>query len=534
MYIIKNLLRFICAVAILAGCSGTNNRWYSEYDKASVSTPSQLQYGSFSAGMYGTDSTESIAVLLPTSGPNASVGKSIRPAIEAAAMQFAGSGTRLDFYDTGSGDVTQTIRSAIASNPGIIIGPVFAQNARILRDIKPSDVPALAFTSDISAVGDGVFSMAVMPMNTIESAIQEIRARGGSNFIIIAPDNTSGRTMAGAAKSMTGIYNIKNTGVFYYNERDTESIKSSAMAATMYTARNAANTRAKEILSDILNKESLSATERSSVARQLENINRTDTLGKLPYDSVLFLGNGDDTKSLVSFMRYYGLGTRDAVFYGTPLWEESDIASDVAMTGSVFATLPEIPNEFLTMYEGATGTPANRMAAIGYDATILALGAVHARDNIASYLMNPSGYIGINGLFRLRPSGSNERATQIVRLNGDGTTTVVKKTASAFTVPIYNTATNYIAPAEPMALASSGVNPLNYINIPERLRGKYRAKTYGANHTSANTANTDLAFSSVTVLPNNNNDFSITAENYSPVPLENVSRTYIDSVEISE
>jgi hypothetical protein len=85
-----------------------------------------------------------------------------------------------------------------------------------------------------------------------------------------------------------------------------------------------------------------------------------------------------------------------------------------------------------------------------------------------------------------------------------------------------------------MALASSGVNPLNYINIPERLRGKYRAKTYGANHTSANTANTDLAFSSVTVLPNNNNDFSITAENYSPVPLENVSRTYIDSVEISE
>ena len=80
MYIIKNLLRFICAAAILAGCSGTNNRWYSEYDKASVSTPSQLQYGSFSAGMYGTDSTESIAVLLPTSGPNASVGKSIRPA----------------------------------------------------------------------------------------------------------------------------------------------------------------------------------------------------------------------------------------------------------------------------------------------------------------------------------------------------------------------------------------------------------------------------------------------------------------------
>lgn len=534
MHIIKNILRFICISAILTGCSGTNNRWYSEYDRASISTPAQLQYGSFSAGMYGTDSTESVAVLLPTSGPNASIGKSIRPAIEAAAMQFASPGTRIDFYDTGTGDVTNVIRSAIASNPGIIIGPVFAQNAKILREIKPSDMPALSFTSDISAVGDGVFSVSLVPTNTIEATIQEMRARGDSQFIIIAPDNTSGRTMAGAAKSMTGTYNIRNTGVFYYNEHDTESIKSAAMAATMYTARNAANTRAKEILSDILNKEKLSAAERANIARQLENINRTDTLGKLPYDSILFLGTGDDTKSLVSFMRYYGLGTRDAGFYGTPLWEDGDIASDVAMTGAVFATLPEIPTEFSGIYENATGTAPSRMAAIGYDTAILAFGAVRAKDAAASYLMNPSGYIGINGLFRLRPSGSNERALQIMRINGDGTTTTVKKPAAAFTVPVYTTATNYVTSAEPMSLAGAGVNPMDYINIPERLRGKYRSKTFGANHTVTTNANTDLAFSSVTVLPNNENEFSITAENYSPVPLENVSRTYIDSVEISE
>ena len=534
MHIIKQLLRLICVSAILAGCSGKSNRWYTEYDHATVSAPSQLQYGSFSAGMYGTDSTESIAVLLPTSGPNGNIGKSIRPAIEAAAMQFAGNGTRIDFYDTGAGDVTQTIRTAIASNPGVIIGPVFAQNARILRDIKPADMPALAFTSDISAVGDGVFSMSLVPTNTIEATIQEMRARGSSEFIIIAPDNVSGRTMAGTAKSMTGTYNIKNTGVFYYNERDTESIKSTAMAATMYTARNAANTRAKEILSDILNKESLSASERTSIARQLENINRTDTLGKLPYDSVLFLGTGDDTKSLVSFMRYYGLGTRDAGFYGTPLWEDGDISSDVAMTGALFATLPEIPTEFSNIYETATGTAPTRMAAIAYDTTILALGAIRAKDNTASYLMNQSGYIGINGLFRLRPNGSNERALQIVQLNGDGTTTPVKTPVTAFTIPIYTTATNYITPAESMPLVRNGVNPIDYINIPERFHNKYRSKTYGSNHTVTTNANTDSAFSSVTVLPNNTNEFSITAEDYAPVPLENVSRTYIDSVEVSQ
>ena len=533
MYIIKHLVQFICASAILAGCSGTNNRWYSEYDNATVSTPSQLQYGTYMTGMYGTDSNESIAVLLPTSGPNANIGKSIRPAIEAAAMQFAPSDTRFDFYDTGSGDVSQTIRSAVASNPAVIIGPVFAQNAKILRDIKPADTPALAFTSDISALGDGVFSMSLIPTNTIEATIQEMRERGGRQFIIIAPNNASGQTMAGAAKAITGTYNIKNVGVFYYNERDTESIKSTAMAATMYTARNAANTRAKEILSDILNHEKLSWAERSNINKQLENINRTDTLGELPYDSVLFLGTGDDTKSMVSFLRYYGLGTRDAQFYGTPMWEEGDIASDIAMTGAVFATMPDIPHEFSSIYENATGTHPTRMAAIGYDATIFAIGAIRSKNNIAPYVMNQSGYIGINGLFRMRPSGTNERALQIVRLNGDGTTTITRTPATTFTTQIYTNTMKYISPAEQMPLIGNGVNPMDYIKIPEHLRGKYRSKTFGVNHVVTTPASTS-AFSSVTVLPNNDNEFSITAEDYAPVPLENVSRKYIDSVEISE
>jgi len=299
----------------------------------------------------------------------------------------------------------------------------------------------------------------------------------------------------------------------------------------MYTARNAANTRAKEILADILNKENLSATERTNIAKQLENINRTDTLGDLPYDSILFMGTGDDTKSLVSFLRYYGLGARDAGFYGTPLWEDGDIANDVAMTGAMFATMPEIPAEFANIYQSATGTPATRLAAIGYDATILALGAVRAHDNAAAYLMNQSGYIGANGLFRLRPSGSNERALRIVRINGDGTTTTVKQPAAAFTIPIYTSTANYISPAEPMSLMTDGVNPMKYIHIPERLRGKYTAKTYGANHS---VATPDTTFSSITILPNQDSEFSITAENYAPVPLENVQRTYIDSVEINE
>ena len=535
MHIIKQIFGLTCIALTLSSChSNKSSSWRSEYTDVPITGPSQLQYGTYSLGMYGTtsDATHSIAVLLPVTGANSKIGKTIRLGIEAAAMRFAPDGLQINFYDTGTGDAEETLERAVASNPEIILGPVFADNARLLRDIKPFDTPALSFTSDVAAVGDGVFSMAVMPTNTIEATIQEMSANGAKNFIIIAPNNASGPMMAGAADYISELYDINNVGIFYYNERDTDSIKSTAMSASMYNARSAANTRAKEILSGILTHENLSGSEKRSLARQLDNLNRVDTLGDLPYDSILFLGAGNDTKAVASFLRYYGVGTRDAKFYGTPLWEDSDIASDLTMMGAVFATLPDIPEDFRNTYSITTGTFPTRMSAIGYEATMLAIGTLYSRDDIQAHLMSPSGYTGINGLFRLRPNGSNERALRIMRLNGDGTTAIVRTEPMAFTVPIYKTHEQYMSAIENRPLNSDGVNPADYIKIPERFRDKYRSKTYGVNH-SLDAKDKEPVFHTSTILPQNDTD-SITSEDYQPVPLDNISRTYIDSVEVSE
>ena len=75
------------------------------------------------------------------------------------------------------------------------------------------------------------------------------------------------------------------------------------------------------------------------IEQQLEKISRTETLGEIPYDAVLFLGNGEDAKTLASFLRYYGVGACDVAFYGTTLWHGSDIASDFTLSGAKYATL---------------------------------------------------------------------------------------------------------------------------------------------------------------------------------------------------
>ena len=151
----------------------------------------------------------------------------------------------------------------MATSPEIIIGPVFADNARLLRDTKPSSIPALSFTSDATAVGNGLMTMALMPTNSVETIINQISADGKKSVIIIAPDTNSGKLMTTTAKNALDNKEIKLNGVFYYQENNPESIKDTSKQASMNNARVAANTRAREILSDILTNEALNILEKS-------------------------------------------------------------------------------------------------------------------------------------------------------------------------------------------------------------------------------------------------------------------------------
>ena len=507
----------------------TSSRWSVDYDSTATSSPAAMQYGMYSA-IENADARR-VAVLLPLSGGNAELGRQIRSAVEMAVLTAGAENLAISFYDTGS-DANAAMAAALQTGPEVIIGPVFADHARTLRSIKPTQTPVLSFTSDASAIGDGVMTMALMPTNSIETIVHEMSGDGATSQVILAPDTTSGHLMAGIAARAAQIYGINTAGTFFYTERDTDSIKTAAMGASMNAARTAANTQAREILSDILVKEAITAADRASLNRQLDALAREETTGKLPYDAVLFLGGGDDTKSAASFLRYYGVTARDAAFYGTAMWDGSDIASDFTMSGAKFASLPPANTEFASVYEMMTGTAPSRLADFGYDATNMAMGMLYSGQNTAGYLLNPSGYIGTDGIMRLKPTGENERGLRIMRLDGSGEAKEIKPAPANFLTPIYNVEQRYVSPAYETGLASAGINPMDYIKIPDNLRGKYKAKTYGARTPTV----TPIAPAGqiVAIVPSDDDSNIITSPEYQPVPLEAVSRTYIDSVEITE
>lgn len=538
---------FAVFAMLLAACTNQGHEWGgSEWgDAAPTPNPTAIDTGVSYGVDYGlppdymgpigpgwqySKPAKTVAVLLPMSGPNRELGVGIQHSIEIAFLQKAPRDVLVSFHDL-SGDRTHkasVINDVLNRNPDMIIGPVFADDALLVRDMKPRDLPVLSFTSDPTALGGGVLSIALMPNQSVEESIKQSANDGYKNMVILAPDNPSGYIMANAAINASEYYNIRIMGLAFYKEGNQDSIKSVAARAAQYDVRVAANDSAKAILSDILVKEKLNPVEMSSVSAQLDTLNKRETMGCAPFDSILLLGNAADSTSMASFLRYYDVSAKDTKIYGTALWDSAiNLTTDMTMAGAKFTSLPFANAEYNKLYEDAEGIAPARIDSFGYDAAMIAINALRSPLGAGAYLLDPSGYRGLDGLFRLRPNGLNERALQTLQLNGTGHATLANPSAKNFMTPLYQAPIP--SPRKPAEVDFYGanINPTDYIQIPTNLRNKYRAKTYGVPKAQpAASVNTP-----VIILPEDDSAPFI-SEEFQPSTLDTVERLLIDSVEI--
>lgn len=536
---IKRIFSTLILLALTA-CTVRPPDWNAQYGTPPAQNPKDIQSAVYfpEYNMYGDQDntyapklkTKTVAVLLPLSGENANLGKSISKSIELAFLQKKYKNISVNFIDVVNN--SDAFNSAIGLNPDIIIGPVFGANAKKLRDLKPTELPVLSFTSDVSAIGDGIISTALLPTQSVEAIVKEIAADKSKNVLILAPKTDSGEIMAASAVTAANIYDLPVSAMKYYESGDGESIKKVAQQVSMWDARSAVNTRAREILSDALIHENLTKSQKSSLNTQLEKISKLETLGSVPYDSVLFLGDAEDSKSMASFLRYFNIGIGDVNFYGTAMWDNPTILRDFSMSGSKFAGLPNTSESFTKLYEKTYGAIPSRIDSFAFDAANIAIGMILSNKAPAAYLLDPSGYNGTDGLIRLRPSGENERALQIMKLGGSGSVKIIKPAPKSFLKPIYQLDTRDIGGGREIEMTGSGINPNEFIKLPDTIKYKYRSKTYGANTVSDNIPKEIKP--NIVVLPADDDNEIIENPAFKPTNLESVDRKFIDSVEVTE
>ena len=121
---------------------------------------------------------------------------------------------------------------------------------------------------------------------------------------------------------------------------------------------------------------------------------------------------------------------------GTGLWDEQRIFETPALAGGLYAAPDNAGfKNFATRYRTRFGAEPVRTATLAYDAVALVAALVKTQGPqrfSEQVLTGPSGFAGIDGIFRFKTDGTNERGLAVLRV-APGGSQVVSPPPRAFT-----------------------------------------------------------------------------------------------------
>jgi ABC-type branched-subunit amino acid transport system substrate-binding protein len=321
-----------------------------------------------------------VALLVPLSGPNAAVGRSIADAAAMALADTGGKALRITNYDTALG-AEAAARKALADGNRLFLGPLLSEDVRaIAAPAEAAGVPVISFSNDASVAGDDVWLLGFSPAQSIDRVIRFAKSKGLTRFAGLIPPGIYGR-------------NASNMLI-----RTAEAAGGTVVAMQTYQRSPA----------------SLAAAVR--------------TVAKEKFDAVLIADSGRIAIASAPLIRKAeGAGVR---ILGTELWNtEPSLNAVPAMAGAWFASVDDtLFRQFATRYRARYGHTPYRLASLGYDAVLLTVRIakdwrVGSRFPVDA-LADEGGFTGVDGAFRFARGHVAERALAVHQLGPDGGTVV--------------------------------------------------------------------------------------------------------------
>jgi ABC-type branched-subunit amino acid transport system substrate-binding protein len=140
---------------------------------------------------------------------------------------------------------------------------------------------------------------------------------------------------------------------------------------------------------------------------------------------VLFLPDGGDgAVAAAQALAASGLDLRRLQVIGTGLWDDPRIFSDPALAGGWYPA-PDAAGfrGFSERYRARYGQDPVRTATLAYDAVALVAALVKTQGEkrfALDTLTNASGFAGIDGVFRFRADGTNQRGLAVLKATPSG------------------------------------------------------------------------------------------------------------------
>ncbi|MBO9713199.1 penicillin-binding protein activator [Sphingomonas sp.] len=324
-----------------------------------------------------------VALLVPLSGPNAAVGRSLQNATQLAILDTKSDMIRITTYDTaGQGGAAVAAQQAISDGNRLILGPLLAEEARAVAPIaRQAHIPVLSFSNDTSVAGAGTYLLGYNPAQSIERVVQYARTSGVTQFAGLMP---------------VGLYGERSSTAFL---RTVEAAGGTVVAMESYDGRAGSMTAA---------------------------INK---LGRQPFQAVLIAGSGGSAVTAVPILRKTA-GGKAARVLGTDQWNlDSGIGANPALTGAWYASVPNaLYRQYATKYRARFGVAPYRLSTMGYDAVLLTVRIAREWEPGTIFperrLTERDGFAGLDGAFRFGRDGIAERAFEVQEIRGGTTVTV--------------------------------------------------------------------------------------------------------------
>ncbi|MEN3348615.1 MAG: hypothetical protein V7632_2250 [Bradyrhizobium sp.] len=379
----RTALGLIVGAPLLSACSGVQqslSQFTSPFSGGPEAGPAGPQQ---QPQAVGTGQVK-VGLILPLSASgNAGVAaQSMRNAAEMALAEFQNPNIQLLIKDDGGSPqgASQGTQQALSEGAEIILGPLFAGSVPAAAQLtRTRGVSLIAFSTDSSVAGRGVYLLSFLPESDINRIVDYSSGIGKRSFAAMVPDNAYGNVVEAAFKQVVG---RKNSRVVAFEK---------------YGA------------------------DRATPARTV-----AQALGQA--DALLIADDGDSVVATADALTAAGANLRNIQMLGTGLWDNPRVAASPVLQGGLYAAPdPAGFRSFAGRYRTKFGGEPVRTATLAYDAVALmaALARTQGAQRFApETLTNPSGFAGIDGLFRFRSDGTNERGLAVMKVASGGATPV--------------------------------------------------------------------------------------------------------------
>jgi ABC-type branched-subunit amino acid transport system substrate-binding protein len=323
-----------------------------------------------------------VALILPLSaqGNAAVAAQSMKNAAEMALAEFKQPNVQLIVKDDAGNPqaAQQAAQQAVSEGAEIIAGPLFAQSVSAVASVaRQSGIPIIAFSTDAGVAQSGVYLLSFLPESDVRRIVDYAVAHGKRSFAALLPANAYGSVVEAAFREEVARRRARVVAIEKY----------------------------------------LNAGRMPDAARRLaQSLNRADAL---------FVPDGADVLPQVAQqLSAAGVNLRRVQLLGSGLWDDPRIFADRQLDGGWFAA-PEQAGyrNFVARYKARYGQDPVRTATLAYDAVALVAALVKTQGTqrfTNQVLTNPSGFAGIDGVFRFRPNGLNERGLAVLRVAPGG------------------------------------------------------------------------------------------------------------------